>query len=65
VLKLKRFARGLIKAKDGIQAYYKHRITSAKIESFNNTIQKVLYKTCGISNMRYFFLKRRQISLQT
>jgi len=65
VPELVRFAKGLLKAKDGVLAYCKHRITSAKIEAFNKSIQRVLFKTCGISNMRYFFLKLRQISLQT
>jgi len=65
VPELVRFARGLLKAKDAILAYCKHRITSAKIESFNNSIQRVLCKTCGISNMSYLFLKLRQISLQS
>jgi len=65
VPELMRFAKGLLKAKDGILAFCKHRLTSAKIEAFNKSIQRVLYKTCGISNMDYFFLKLRQISLRT
>ena len=63
VSELKRFAKSLLKAKDGILAYCKHRITSGKIEAFNRKIQRVLYKTCGVSNMQYLFLKLRQESL--
>lgn len=61
---LERFANGLLKAKDQIISFCKHQITSARIESFNATIQRVIQKSCGISNLDYLWLKLRQISLQ-
>jgi transposase len=63
IRELARFAKGLDKAKDHILSFCTHRITSAKIESFNNIVSRVLHKACGISNLDYFFLKLRQESL--
>jgi transposase len=64
VIELKRFADGLMKAKDQILSYCKHQITSAKIEAFNAVIARVISKACGVSNLDYLFLKLRQESLQ-
>jgi transposase len=61
---LSRFAKGLEAAKDQILSFCKHRITSAKIEAFNNIISRVIHKACGVSNLDYLFLKLRQESLQ-
>ena len=64
VAELKRFANGLLEAKDQILAYCKHRITSAKIEAFNATVARVITRACGVSNLDYLVLKLRQESLQ-
>ena len=64
IRELTRFAKGLQKAKDPILAFCKHRITSARIEAFNNIVSKVIHKACGVSNLDYLFLKLRQDSLQ-
>lgn len=64
VRELTRFAKGLLKAKDQILSFCKHRITSARIEAFNNIVSKVIHKACGVSNLDYLFLKLRQESLQ-
>lgn len=61
---LKRFANGLMDAKDQILAYCTHRITSAKIEAFNAIIARVITKACGVANLDYLFLKLRQECLQ-
>jgi transposase len=64
IAELKRFANGILEAKDEIISYCKHRLTSAKIESFNAQIQRVMQKACGVSNLNYLWLKLRQASLQ-
>lgn len=64
ISELARFARGLISAKEQIVSFCTHQITSARIESFNAAIQRVIQKSCGISNVDYLWLKLRQISLQ-
>jgi transposase len=55
-----RFAKGLNKARDGLLSYCKHQITSAKIESFNATIKRIIRKACGYRDMDYLYLKIRQ-----
>jgi transposase len=64
IAELKRFANGLLEAGDQIVSYCKHQLTSAKIESFNAQIQRVMQKACGVSNLDYLWLKLRQASLQ-
>jgi transposase len=64
ISELTRFAKGLLAVKEQIVSYCKHRITSARIESFNAAIQRVIQKACGVSNLDYLWLKLRQISLQ-
>jgi len=64
IAELSRFAHGLREAKAHIISYCKHRITSAKIESFNAQISRVMHKACGVSNLDYLWLKLRQASLQ-
>lgn len=60
---LMRFAKGLNRARDGLLSYCKHRITSAKIESFNATIKRIIRKACGYRDMDYLYLKIRQEAL--
>jgi transposase len=64
IAELTRFANGVLEAKDQIISFCKHRLTSARIESFNAAIQRVIQKACGVSNLDYLWLKLRQISLQ-
>ena len=60
---LMRFAKGLNRARDGLLSYCKHPITSAKIESFNATIKRIIRKACGYRDMDYLYLKIRQEAL--
>lgn len=60
---LRRFAKGLNRARDGLLSYCKHQITSAKIESFNATIKRIIRKACGYRDMDYLYLKIRQEAL--
>ncbi|MDQ3565881.1 MAG: ISL3 family transposase [Pseudomonadota bacterium] len=64
IAELTRFAHGLLEAKEQIVSFCKHQLTSAKIESFNALISRVIHKACGISNLDYLWLKLRQASLQ-
>lgn len=64
IAELRRFAHGIREAQDEIVSYCKHRLTSAKIESFNAQIQRIIQKACGVSNLDYLWLKLRQASLQ-
>jgi transposase len=64
IAELSRFARGLREAKAQIISYCKHRLTSARIESFNAHISRVMHKACGVANLDYLWLKLRQASLQ-
>ncbi len=57
---LKRFARGLDRAREGLLSYCQHRITSAKIEAFNGVIKRIVYKACGYNDLEYLYLKIRQ-----
>ena len=63
-MELGRFAKGLLEAKAQIISFCKHQITSAKIESFNAQISRVIHKACGVSSLDYLWLKLRQASLQ-
>ena len=61
---LKRFAKGLNRAREGLLSYCQHRITSAKIEAFNGVIKRIIYKACGYNDLEYLYLKIRQESLK-
>ncbi len=60
----KRLAKSFRKGADKIVAFCKHRITSGKIEGFNNLVSRVVHRACGITNMDYAWLKFRQLSIQ-
>ncbi len=57
---LTKFADGLDRSREGILAYCKHRITSAKIESFNAKIARIVRRACGYRDLEYLYLKIRQ-----
>ena len=60
IVELKRFAKGLDRARAGLLSYCHHRITSAKIEAFNGVIKRIVYKACGYNDPEYLYLKIRQ-----
>ena len=60
---LRAFARSLLRAKEEVLNYCKHRITTARLEAFNNTISRLIHRACGMRDMDYLFLKLRQESL--
>ena len=61
---IRRFVRNLEKWKDGVLAYFKYPITNAPLEAFNATVSRIIYRSCGVQDMDYLFLKLRQESLR-
>lgn len=64
ISELKKFAKGLDRAREGLLSYCQHRITSAKIEAFNGVIKRIIYKACGYNDLDYLYLKIRQEALK-
>jgi len=60
---LQKFADSLVKSKDEVLNYCKHRIALGPLESFNNTVSRIIHRACGIKDLDYLFLKLRQESL--
>lgn len=60
---LLRFARGLWRSREGVLGYTRHPITTGPLESFNNTIERILRRSCGMRDIDYLYLKVRQESL--
>ena len=55
-----KFAKGLNRDRKEILNYIKYRVTSAKIEAFNNVIDRIVRRACGYQDIEYLFLKIRQ-----
>lgn len=60
---MKKFAKSLMKAHDEIVAFCHYPITTAKLESFNALVARVVRKSCGVRDLEYLFLKLRQEAL--
>jgi len=58
-----RFANCIERDIKGGVAWCRHRITNARIESFNSVVSRVIFKACGIRSLEYLYLKLRQESL--
>jgi len=54
-----RLARGFTKSSRQIVSYVKHKITSGKIESFNNQVARIIHRSCGVSDLDYLFIRLR------
>jgi transposase len=61
---LQGLAKGFRKMANKIVASRKYRITSGKIEVFNNLVSRVTHRTCGITNLLQVWIKFRQLSIQ-
>ncbi len=59
-----RFARGVLRDLSAVTAFFKYRVTSGRIESFNNQIARVIHRACGMTNLKHLFLKMRAQSLK-
>jgi transposase len=58
-----RFAYGIERDAERIISWCKHRITNGRIEGFNSTVSRIIFKARGIRSIDYLFLKLRQESL--
>ena len=58
-----RFAKGVDRDMERIISWCDHRITNGRIESFNSTVSRIIFKARGIRSLDYLFLKLRQESL--
>lgn len=61
---LVRFAHGLLRDLPAVTAFFQHRITSGRIEAFNNQIARLIHRACGMTNLKHLFLKMRAQSLK-
>ena len=59
----KRLSRSLMRQKERVCGFIKYRITSGKIEGFNNQVSRVVHMACGIKDLDYLELKLRQLSV--
>ena len=57
-------AKGILRDLKEVTAYFRHRVTSGRIEAFNNQIARVIHRACGMTNLRHLFLKMRAQSLK-
>lgn len=55
-----KFAKGIDRDRNEILAWIKHRVTSAKLEAFNATINRIVKRACGYRDLEYLYLKIRQ-----
>jgi transposase len=60
---LRKFGRSLLRAKEEVLNYCKHRITTGRLEGFNNLVSRIIHRACGVQDLDYLFLKLRQESL--
>jgi len=60
---LRKFANSLMRAHDEIIAFCHYPITTARLESFNALVSRVVRKSCGVRDLDYLFLKLRQEAL--
>lgn len=58
-----RLAKGFSKSIHQIVSYVKHKITSGKIESFNNQIARIIHRSCGIADLDYLFIRLRHATV--
>lgn len=58
-----RFAKGVERDMERIVSWCDHRITNGRIEGFNSTVSRLIFKARGIRSLDYLYLKLRQESL--
>lgn len=58
-----RLAKGFTKSSAQIVSYVKHKITSGKIESFNNQIARIIHRSCGVVDLDYLFIRLRHATV--
>ena len=58
-----KLAKSLLKSADEIVSYAKHRITSGRIEGFNNLLSRVVHRSCGVRDLSYLYVRLRHESV--
>lgn len=59
------FAEAIWRDREEVLAYCRHPITTARLESFNNTVSRLVHRACGHKDLDYLFLKVRQESINS
>ncbi len=59
----RRLAKGLMKQRERVCGFVKHRLTSGKIEGFNNLLPRIIHRACDIRHLDYLELKLRHGSV--
>lgn len=59
----KKLAKSFMKSADEIVSYAKHRITSGRIEGFNNLLSRVVHRSCGVRDLDYLYARLRHDSV--
>ena len=54
-----RLGRSFLRGSKQIVSYAKHRITSGRIEGFNNLIARIIHRACGIRDLDYLYARLR------
>lgn len=60
---LRKFGRSLLLAKQGVLNHCKHRITTGRLEGFNDLVSRIIPRACDMQNLDYLSPKLRQESL--
>ena len=58
-----RLGRSFMRSIDQIVSYAKHRLTSGRIEGFNNLISRIVHRACGIRDLDYLYARLRYESI--
>lgn len=58
-----RLAKSFRKHKERVCGYVKHKLTSGRIEGFNNQISRLVHRGCGLRDLDYLELKLRHQSV--
>ncbi len=58
-----RLGRSFMRGSKQIVSYAKHRLTSGRIEGFNNLIARIVHRACGIRDLDYLYARLRYESV--
>jgi transposase len=58
-----RLAKSFTKSSEEIVSYVKHKITSGRIEGFNNLLSRIVHRSCGVQDLDYLYTQLRYESV--
>lgn len=58
-----RLARSFSRQAKRVCGFIKHRLTSGRIEGFNNLVSRIIHKACGVRDLEYLDLRLRHHSV--